>query len=106
MVDWVCKSGVKIVVLLIECFMSDNVMVEVLEVNFVCLCNFCLYMKKIMLENIYDCLKFGQYEVEVEDIVIEGVCVVVQVMFDLFKFVVLVSFDLSKQEKLVELVMI
>lgn len=106
MADWARKSGAKTAVLLTECSMSDNVTVEVPEVNFVRPCNLCPHMKKITLENIYDCLKFGQHEVEVDEAVIEGARAAVQAMLDLPKPDVPASFDPSKQEKPVELVTI
>lgn len=106
MADWARKSGAKTAVLLTECSMSDNVAVEVPEVNFVRPCNLCPHMKKITLENIYDCLKFGQHEVEVDETVIEGARAAVQAMLDLPKPAVPASFDPSKQEKPVDLVSI
>ncbi len=57
------------VVLLTECSMSDNVATENPTVEFVRPCNLCPHMKRITLENIYDCLMTGQYEVKIpEDI--------------------------------------
>lgn len=57
------------VVLLTECSMSDNVAAENPGVNFIRPCNLCPHMKRITLENIYDCLKTGRHEVTIpEDI--------------------------------------
>jgi len=51
------------VVLLTECSMSDNVAAENPRVNFIRPCNLCPHMKRITLENIYDCLVSGKHEV-------------------------------------------
>ncbi|MEQ3648334.1 quinolinate synthase NadA, partial [Hyphomonas sp.] len=51
------------VVLLTECSMSDNVASANPGVNFIRPCNLCPHMKRITLENIYDCLVTGEYEV-------------------------------------------
>ncbi len=57
------------VVLLTECSMSDNVAAENPGVEFVKPCNLCPHMKRITLENIYDCLRDMKHEVTVpEDI--------------------------------------
>ena len=104
MADWARKSGAKTAVLLTECSMSDNVAVEVPEINFVRPCNLCPHMKRITLENIYDCLRFGQHEVEVDETVIEGARRSVQAMLDLPKPEVPASFDPKAQEKPVDLV--
>lgn len=55
------------VVLLTECSMSDNVASENPDVNFIRPCNLCPHMKRITLENIYDCLLTGQYEVTIPE---------------------------------------
>lgn len=57
------------VVLLTECSMSDNVASENPDVEFIRPCNLCPHMKQITLENIYDCLRLGQYEVTIEETV-------------------------------------
>lgn len=57
------------VVLLTECSMSDNVAAENPGVDFIRPCNLCPHMKRITLENIYDCLVSGKHEVTIpEDI--------------------------------------
>jgi quinolinate synthase len=43
--------------------MSDNVAAENPTTNFIRPCNLCPHMKRITLENIYDCLVTGEYEV-------------------------------------------
>jgi quinolinate synthase len=55
------------VVLLTECSMSDNVAAENPNVNFIRPCNLCPHMKRITLENIYDCLVSGQHEVTIPE---------------------------------------
>ncbi|MHA6289313.1 quinolinate synthase NadA [Maricaulis sp. CAU 1757] len=104
MADWARKSGAKTAVLLTECSMSDNVAVEVPEVNFVRPCNLCPHMKRITLENIYTCLMTGETEVEVDADVAERARASVQAMLDLPKPAVPASFDPSKTEKPVDLV--
>ncbi|MEO9970343.1 MAG: quinolinate synthase NadA [Hyphomonadaceae bacterium] len=62
------KSPAK-VVLLTECSMSDNVAAENPNVNFIRPCNLCPHMKRITLENIYECLTDMTHEVTMpEDI--------------------------------------
>ncbi|MGH1420224.1 MAG: quinolinate synthase NadA [Hyphomonas sp.] len=51
------------VVLLTECSMSDNVAAANPEVEFVRPCNLCPHMKRITLENLYDCLVNEEHEV-------------------------------------------
>ena len=61
------------VVLLTECSMSDNVAAESPDVEFIKPCNLCPHMKRITLENIYDCLTEMQFEVTIpEDIRIKA----------------------------------
>jgi quinolinate synthase len=55
------------VVLLTECSMSDNVANENPNVNFIRPCNLCPHMKRITLENIYDCLMTGRHEVVIAE---------------------------------------
>lgn len=55
------------VVLLTECSMSDNVAAENPGTNFVRPCNLCPHMKRITLENIYDCLVENQHEVTMDE---------------------------------------
>lgn len=55
------------VVLLTECSMSDNVAAENPDVNFIRPCNLCPHMKRITLENIYDCLLNEEFEVTIEE---------------------------------------
>ncbi len=55
------------VVLLTECSMSDNVSAENPGVDFIRPCNLCPHMKRITLENIYDCLITGEHEVVIPE---------------------------------------
>ncbi|MEM8634886.1 MAG: quinolinate synthase NadA [Pseudomonadota bacterium] len=55
------------VVLLTECSMSDNVAAENPGVNFVRPCNLCPHMKRITMENIYDCLVNMEHEVTIDE---------------------------------------
>ena len=57
--DYVQDHSPNKVVLLTECSMSDNVASENPDVNFIRPCNLCPHMKRITLENIYDCLVTG-----------------------------------------------
>ena len=61
--NYVAEKSPNKVVLLTECSMSDNVAAENPGVNFVRPCNLCPHMKRITLENIYDCLINGEHEV-------------------------------------------
>jgi quinolinate synthase len=104
MADYARKSGARKAVLLTECSMSDNVAVEVPEVQFIRPCNLCPHMKRITLENIYDCLRLEQHEVTVDAAVIQGARRSVQAMLDLPRPAIPASFDPAKQEKPVEIV--
>lgn len=61
--NYVAENSPNKVVLLTECSMSDNVAAENPGVNFIRPCNLCPHMKRITLENIYDCLVTGEHEV-------------------------------------------
>ncbi|MFY0636939.1 MAG: quinolinate synthase NadA [Maricaulis maris] len=106
MADWAKDSGARKAVLLTECSMSDNVAADVPEVEFIRPCNLCPHMKRITLENIYDCLRLEQHEVTVPDAVIEGARASVQAMLDLPKPAKPANFDPKAQEKRVDLVVI
>ena len=104
MADWARSSGAKKAVLLTECSMSDNVAVEVPEIQFIRPCNLCPHMKRITLENIHDCLMTGQTEVHVDPDTAERARRSVQAMLDLPKPEKPASFDPTKPEKPVALV--
>lgn len=56
------------VLLLTECSMSDNVAMENPDVEFVKPCNLCPHMKRITVENIYDCLVNMEHEVLIDEV--------------------------------------
>ena len=65
--NYVSEKSPNKVVLLTECSMSDNVAAVNPDVNFIRPCNLCPHMKRITLENIYDCLVTGKYEVKIPE---------------------------------------
>lgn len=65
--NYVSEKRPSKVVLLTECSMSDNVAAENPGVNFIRPCNLCPHMKRITLENIYDCLVTGTHEVTIPE---------------------------------------
>ena len=65
MSDYVSDNKPKNVILLTECSMSDNVAMANPTVDFVRPCNLCPHMKRITLQNIYDCLVNEEFEVKV-----------------------------------------
>jgi quinolinate synthase len=65
--NYVAEKHPPKVVLLTECSMSDNVAAENPGTNFIRPCNLCPHMKRITLENIYDCLVTGEYEVTIPE---------------------------------------
>ncbi|MBU1286900.1 MAG: quinolinate synthase NadA [Alphaproteobacteria bacterium] len=65
--NYVSENNPNKVVLLTECSMSDNVAAVNPNVNFIRPCNLCPHMKRITLENIYDCLVTGKYEVKIPE---------------------------------------
>ena len=83
MSDYVKDNQPRQVVLLTECSMSDNVAAENPGVAFVRPCNLCPHMKRITLQAIYDCLRTGRHEVEVDDETSARARVAIQRMLDL-----------------------
>ena len=67
MSDYVKDTSPAKVILLTECSMSDNVAGMNPDVDFVRPCNLCPHMKRITLENIFECLKFETNEVLVDE---------------------------------------
>ena len=65
--NYVAEKQPSKVVLLTECSMSDNVAAENPGVDFIRPCNLCPHMKRITLENIYDCLVTGAHEVTIPE---------------------------------------
>jgi quinolinate synthase len=68
MSDYVSDNKPENVILLTECSMSDNVAMENPETDFVRPCNLCPHMKRITLENIYECLLNETNEVLVDEV--------------------------------------
>jgi quinolinate synthase len=66
MIDWVRTRQPERVVMVTECSMSDNVALELPEVDFVRPCNLCPHMKKITLEGIRHSLETMTHEVEID----------------------------------------
>ena len=66
MIDWVKKELPKRVVMITECSMSDNVALELPDVEFVRPCNLCPHMKLITLAGIRNSLEKMQFEVKVD----------------------------------------
>ena len=65
--NYVAERSPAKVVLLTECSMSDNVAAENPDVSFVRPCNLCPHMKRITLENIYECLVDMKHEVTMDE---------------------------------------
>lgn len=64
--QWVKDRKPEKVVMITECSMSDNVALELPEVEFIRPCNLCPHMKRITLRNIQESLEKMQYEVLVD----------------------------------------
>ncbi len=80
-------------ILITECSMSDNVAVDNPDTQFVRPCNLCPHMKRISLTGIYDALRLGQFEVDVDPTIAEAARASVQAMLDLPKLDRPPSFD-------------
>jgi quinolinate synthase len=104
MAGYVRDRSPKTAVLLTECSMSDNVAVEVPDVNFVRPCNLCPHMKRITLENIYACLKTGQAEVVVDADIATRARASVEAMLAVPSPATPAHFDPAKQAVPVEIV--
>lgn len=66
MISHLKRSRPQRVVLITECSMSDNVALELPEIEFVRPCNLCPHMKRITLEKIRDALVHMRHEVHVD----------------------------------------
>jgi quinolinate synthase len=71
------------VALITECSMSDNVAIELPEIEFVRPCNLCPHMKRISLQNIRDALLELRHRIEVAQEIIEPARRSIQRMLDL-----------------------
>tara|TARA_R110002020_G_scaffold423956_2_gene633096 strand:+ start:411 stop:1571 length:1161 start_codon:yes stop_codon:yes gene_type:complete len=67
MSDYVSDKRPRNVILLTECSMSDNVAMANPDTDFVRPCNLCPHMKRITLENMYQCLRDETNEVLVPE---------------------------------------
>ncbi len=67
MSDYVSDKSPGKVILLTECSMSDNVAMANPKVDFVRPCNLCPHMKRVTLQNIYECLRDEKYEIEIPE---------------------------------------
>jgi quinolinate synthase len=104
MAGYVRDKAPKTAVLLTECSMSDNVAVEVPDVNFVRPCNLCPHMKRITLENIYACLKTGETEVVVDADIAARARASVEAMLAVPSPATPAHFDPAKQQVPVQIV--
>ena len=84
------------VVLITECSMADNVAADAPDTEFLRPCNLCPHMKRISLENIYETLLHGRYEVTVEASVAARARLAVQRMIDLPRPATPARYDLVK----------
>jgi quinolinate synthase len=94
--DYVVSRKPKRVVLITECSMASNVAVGAPDTEFVGPCNLCPHMKRITLENIYESLLLGRYEVTVDPAIAERARLAVQRMVDLPPPTVPARYDLVK----------
>lgn len=92
------------VVLLTECSMSDNVAAENPTTNFVRPCNLCPHMKRITLENIYDCLIKGEHKVEIDEDIRVRAKAAIDAMLALPKMAKPLDFEVGIAPKEIELV--
>ncbi len=83
MTDFVQARKPRQVVLITECSMADNVACDAPGTEFVRPCNLCPHMKRISLENIYDALLHGRFEVLIDPAVAERARLAVQRMIDM-----------------------
>ena len=71
MIKYVEETQPKIVMMVTECSMSDNVQIENPNVKFIKPCNLCPHMKKITLPKILDCLENETNEIIISNETIE-----------------------------------
>lgn len=71
MEDFIRKSNAKNIMLITECSMGDNLRSSFPEKHFVSTCQTCPHMKKITLEKIRDALLYEQYEIHLDQEIIE-----------------------------------
>lgn len=83
MINWVRDRRPQRVVMVTECSMSDNVALELPEVEFVRPCNLCPHMKRITLEGIRRSLETLTHEVNVDPAIATGARRAVERMLEL-----------------------
>jgi quinolinate synthase len=103
---YVAKHRPKRVVLITECSMADNVACDTPETEFVRPCNLCPHMKRITLQNIYESLVSGRFEVKVDPAVADRARAAVQAMIDLPPPPIPARYDLVKARRHVEVELI
>jgi quinolinate synthase len=106
MSDYVMSHRPRQVVLITECSMADNVACEVPGTEFVRPCNLCPHMKRITLENIYDSLVHGRFEVKVDPLISRRARASIQRMLDLPRPETPARYDLFKARHHVDVEMI
>ena len=106
MTDYVTQRKPKRVVLITECSMADNVVVDAPETAFVRPCNLCPHMKRITLENIRDALLHDRYEVRVDPLIAARARSAVQRMIDLPPPAVPARYDLVRAKHHVDVELI
>ena len=82
MINWVKRERPKLVVMVTECSMSDNVAAETPDTEFVRPCNLCPHMKRITLTNIRDSLRDMKHEVSVDPTVASRARIAVERMLE------------------------
>jgi quinolinate synthase len=102
--NYVAEHSPNKVVLLTECSMSDNVAADNPGVNFIRPCNLCPHMKRITLENIYDCLLTGRHEVTIPEDVRVRAKAALDAMLALPKMARPLSFRTGEAPREIELV--
>ena len=71
MANFISKSNAKNIMLITECSMGDNLRSEFPDKKFVSTCQTCPHMKKITLEKIRDSLLYEQYEIILDQEIID-----------------------------------
>ena len=99
MSDYVKDTTPNNVILLTECSMSDNVAMANPDTDFVRPCNLCPHMKRITLQNIYECLVMEIHEVKIPKHIAKKARRAVQRMIDLPMLPEKPDFDPSLTEK-------
>ncbi len=102
--NYVSERSPAKVVLLTECSMSDNVAADNPGVNFIRPCNLCPHMKRITLENIYDCLVNMTHEVTMDEGVRVRAKSAIDAMLALPKMAKPLDFEVGLTPKIIDMV--